>query len=522
MRIAFTIMLLAATVLPASSQSQTVNICDRTPQVRDEIMLAIGADDCAAVTARQLAGVGDLCFSSKHLPRICRSSYSRNPLIALKAGDFDGLYVLTSLDLSHNRLTTLPNGVFDSLNVAHLDLSRNRLTTLPNGAFDSLTVGSLDLSRNRLTTLPNSVFDGMTGLQNLNLNHNQLTALPNGVFDGMTSLDRLWLNNNRLTTLPNGVFDDLEDVELLDLSGNRLTALPAALFDGLLDLDKLDLRFNHLVGLARNDLLFATLPKGHWVEVLLDGQTEAPEEPGAPEQSTTRIPAAVPLLVSASDSMRQGFVRIVNLSNESGSVRILAFDDAGAAATPVEIQLGAKRAFHFNAGDLENGNANKGISAGIGRPVQGHWRLDVETALDVRVLAFVRTGDGFLTAMHDVLQRDSQGRLTAWTFNPASNTDRVSWLRLVNAGATAESVSIDGVDDRGNAAGPVTLTLASGASRTLSAGDLEDGAQGLTGALDDGAGKWRLFITAGQSVVGVSLLESASGHWTNLSTMGSP
>ena len=41
-------------------------------------------------------------------------------------------------------------------------------------------------------------------------------------------------------------------------------------------------------------------------------------------------------------------------------------------------------------------------------------------------------------------------------------------------------------------------------------------------AAGDGAGKWRLFITAGQSVVGVSLLESASGHLTNLSTMGAP
>ena len=50
-------MLLAAAVLPALSQAQTVNICDRTPQVRDEILLAIGANDCAAVTAEQLAGI---------------------------------------------------------------------------------------------------------------------------------------------------------------------------------------------------------------------------------------------------------------------------------------------------------------------------------------------------------------------------------------------------------------------------------------------------------------------------------
>ena len=87
----------------------------------------------------------------------------------------------------------------------------------------------------------------------------------------------------------------------------------------------------------------------------------------------------------------------------------------------------------------------------------------------------------------------------------------MSKLRLVNTGAAAESVAIVGVDDQGNNAGPVTLTLAAGESRTLLAVDLENGSQGLTGTLGAGAGKWRLFITAGDSVVGMSLLESAGG-----------
>ena len=146
--------------------------------------------------------------------------------------------------------------------------------------------------------------------------------------------------------------------------------------------------------------------------------------------------------------------------------------------------------------------------------------MAIETALGVRVLSFIRTSDGFLTAMHDVLQRDAQGRLAALTFNPARNDQRVSKLRLVNIGANAESVRIEGVDGHGNNAGPVSLTLAAGESRTLSAHDLENGAQGLTGMLDAGNGKWRLFITARQSVVGVSLLDSVSGHLSNISTMG--
>ena len=67
--------------------------------------------------------------------------------------------------------------------------------------------------------------------------------------------------------------------------------------------------------------------------------------------------------------------------------------------------------------------------------MQGDWRLDIESALALRVLAFVRTTDGFLTAMGDVLQRNAEGLLVAQTFNPGSNANQVSKLRLVNTGA---------------------------------------------------------------------------------------
>ena len=367
------------------------------------------------------------------------------------------------------------------------------------------------MNDNQLTALPEGVFDGPTRLWHLRLHNNQLMALPAGVFDGLTRLEELYLSGNQLTALPAGVFDGLTRLEELHLHNNQLTALPEGVFDDLTNLEELKLEGNHLVGLTPFDPLFAWLPS--WVRLTLREQTEPPRQPA------TRLAAAVPLMVSASDSMRQGFVRIINESDESGSVRILAFDDGGNAASPIEIELGAGQALHFNSEDLEGGNANKGI-VGVGSPMRGDWRLDIETALPVRVLSFVRTTDGFLTAMGEVLPRGADGRLAAHVFNPGSNMNQESKLRLVNTGANAERVSIEGVDDQGGRGGPVTLTLAAGESRTLSAFDLENGAQGLTGRLGDGAGKWRLFITAGQAVEGMSLLEAVTGHLTNISAMG--
>ena len=228
---------------------------------------------------------------------------------------------------------------------------------------------------------------------------------------------------------------------------------------------------------------------------------------------------SVPLMLPASDAVRQSFVRLINESSEAGAVRIVAVDDGGNAAEPIEIRLAANSVLHFNSGDLTDGNASKGID-GIGSPREGSWRLRVETALAVQVLSFIRTRDGFLTAMHDVLPRDAQGRLEARTFNPASNRNQRSSLRLVNAGADSERVTIAGVDDAGSRAGPVTLTLAAGQSRTLSAVELEEGSRHAEGTLGDGTGKWRLLVTASRAVTGMSLLETPGGNVTNLSTTG--
>ena len=60
--------------------------------------------------------------------------------------------------------------------------------------------------------------------------------------------------------------------------------------------------------------------------------------------------------------------------------------------------------------------------------------------------------------------------------------------------------------------------MAAGAAVTLTAQELEAGPPGAANGLGDGSGKWQLYVTADQRVVVQSLLESVSGHLTNLST----
>ena len=277
-------------------------------------------------------------------------------------------------------------------------------------------------------------------------------------------------------------------------------------------------------GYARNFMVVAFVAKGtYYITVSgfgpnVTGDYELHVDFTAESEAPT---AEMPLFLSA-DPERHGFLRIFNASNRAGSVEITAFDDEGARHGPVSLALDGLQTRHLNAMDLEGGNASKGLTGRL-RSGVGDWRLRFDTDLALEVAAFVRTSDGFVTAMHDVayLYR-SVGRHFISIFNPGSNYRQQSKLRLVNPdGSRSVKVLISAQDDSGaGGASSIELTLPPGASRTYTAAQLEDGHSDFTGRLGDGAGKWRLWVEAESRIIAMSLLETPTGHLTNLSSPG--
>lgn len=234
------------------------------------------------------------------------------------------------------------------------------------------------------------------------------------------------------------------------------------------------------------------------------------------------VPCEVPLFVAADDPLRQGFVRLSNHSDDRGSVAIHAIDDTGRRFGPVTFNMDAGETVHFNSDDLEGGNPAKGLSGSVGDGV-GDWRLEVRTDLEVvGPLAYARTSDGFLTSLHDLVRGrgDVRRSYRVPIFNPASNRNQRSQLRIVNPTPSVAAVTIAGIDDRGQPGplGEVSFTLPAGHSRTIDAEQLEMGHAELTGRLGDGAGKWQLLLEADQPVRVLNLLLSANGNLTNLSS----
>ena len=230
----------------------------------------------------------------------------------------------------------------------------------------------------------------------------------------------------------------------------------------------------------------------------------------------------VPLFLSTADLHgRAGLLRVVNRSDEAGSVRIEARDDSGMAYEPLELALDARAAVALDAQDLELGDPAKGLTGSTGPAHTGHWWLELDSDLDYAVLAYARHADGFLTALHDAVPVWDGAHRVA-TFNPASNDRQSSRLRLLNTDRADLPVRIRGVDDGGApSAGTVSATVPGWRSVTLGAQALEAGGEGFDGALGDGAGKWRLIVEAdgdASALRTMSLVQNPSGHLTNLST----
>ena len=429
---------------------------------------------------------------------------------------------LTVLDLAN--LTTLDafgQGVADltgleyATGLSTLSLWGNKITDLsPLAGLDR--VGRLNLAGNLIADLsPLAELDELTWL---NLGGNGIVDLS--PLAELTGLKQLWLYENAIADL--SPLEGLVALEQLSLRGNEivdvapLTALTN--LRRLLLADNLIVDASPLVGNAglgdRDEVDLSDNPLG---EASLSTHVVALADRGVAVRYGTALVHAALMYPAASDSARQGFVRIVNHSPHAGEVRVVAVDDTGRGMQPLMVRIGANEVVHFNSDDLEVGNRSKGLAGSTG-PGNGDWRLRFTSDLAIEVLSYIRTRDGFLTSMHDFVPASGNVHRVA-IFNPGININQVSWLRLVNAGSENAAVTITGIDDLGEAGDAVVeATVPAATVRMISAQQLESG-DGFATALGAGAGKWRLSVESSQPIQVMSLLASPTGHLTNLSSV---
>ena len=270
-------------------------VCDRTPEVREQIMAQTGVAECTAIEDRHLGRIVVMQFrgsgsveswlpdSDGPIPYACddeswfsvgpsgdpphpparSSACTAEPAAAgasgswsaggtaintLKTGDFAGLSNLNQLLIVNSGLTELPPRIFADLeSLAFLVMANNnRLTRLPEDVFTGPSgLQALALLANGLTEIPPGIAD-LSRLTDLILSSNQLSELPEAMFSGLTSLRSVWLDRNQLTRLP---AQGPSSAQELILTSNRLTEVPPGWFSGAPGLGRIMLEDNQLVEL---------------------------------------------------------------------------------------------------------------------------------------------------------------------------------------------------------------------------------------------------------------------------------
>ena len=154
---------------------------------------------------------------------------------------------LTTLEITATRLCTLPAGALGELvELRELRLSNNALLALPAALFSAgagcPALQVLDVSSNRLRTLPSSLVR-LPRLEVLNASANELAELPD--LSCLPALKSLNVTRNRLRSLPEPL---PSTVSSLLAAANELVQLPPSL--GLCAaLSELDVSENALTGL---------------------------------------------------------------------------------------------------------------------------------------------------------------------------------------------------------------------------------------------------------------------------------
>ena len=92
---------------------------------------------------------------------------------------------------------------------------------------------------------------------------------------------------------------------------------------------------------------------------------------------------------------RKSFIRIVNRSENAGTISIVVRDGSLREYPPIQLTMNGMGTLQFGASDLENGNPSIGISHGTGLDLDD-FHLSISSSLNLAVSSYEQSDDGFV------------------------------------------------------------------------------------------------------------------------------
>ena len=149
---------------------------------------------------------------------------------------------LHTLDISYNQLTAIPDIIGRLYKLQALDISQNHLSVVPESIRQLTQLQKLRIYLDNLTTLP-SWLGEYSQLKDLGISGFQVTTLPESLAN-LTKLEGLYIANTKIKELPQWI-GDFELLVELEIGGNLLSKLPETI-GYLFNLERLGLGFENM------------------------------------------------------------------------------------------------------------------------------------------------------------------------------------------------------------------------------------------------------------------------------------
>ncbi|KAJ9598944.1 hypothetical protein L9F63_010538, partial [Diploptera punctata] len=174
---------------------------------------------------------------------------SGNLLVSVAASTFTGLEdTIVEINLSGNRLTSVPAPPISLPQLQYLDISRNQLAEIPRLAFTQLpSLVHLNLSHNpALGSISPTLFQNLPELAELDLSHTGLKMLSPEFLLRSQNLEKAFFSDNLIQEVQEGAFRNLRNLTVIDLSNNQILNIRTGAFMGLRNIQELYLNSNRL------------------------------------------------------------------------------------------------------------------------------------------------------------------------------------------------------------------------------------------------------------------------------------
>ncbi|XP_074597842.1 leucine-rich repeat and fibronectin type-III domain-containing protein hattifattener isoform X2 [Brevipalpus obovatus] len=203
------------------------NLLENVPTVAISGLKELQVLDLSANRINSLPDIG-----LKPLP-LTELKLADNRLENISISAFAGLEpYLKNLNLKNTSLPRVPRAIENLTTLAFLDFAQNKIEQLESHQFGNLhSLTALNLERNKIKEVNNEAFLGVNDtLSSLSLLNNLLTKFPSQALSSLTELRVLDLGFNAIGEIPEDAFHKNNLLTLLALDGNPISTLPAEAF----------------------------------------------------------------------------------------------------------------------------------------------------------------------------------------------------------------------------------------------------------------------------------------------------